>query len=73
MTDHNNEAPAKLITSAEVEQMRDLIKRADGRLILMEQSPGNNYHWTKRVTDAKRDEWLEILDLAAMAARIRER
>lgn len=70
-----------MLTAQQIEAMRDKVKTGKGQLILMQQNPANyhywtkaNYHyWTKSVTAAEQDEWLELLDLAAMAARIRER
>lgn len=63
-----------MLTAQQIEAMREKIKpTAEGDLYLMDQNPGDNYRWSKNVVRADRDEWLELLDLAAMAARIRER
>lgn len=70
-----------MLTATQIEEIRDKIKPhtatneapKDTRLILMAQEPSNHYHWTRYVVSQSPAEWLEILDLAAMAARIRER
>lgn len=62
-----------MLTSQQIEAMREKVQNADGRLILMQQNPADYHHWSKSVVREERDHWLEILDLAAMAARIRER
>lgn len=62
-----------MLTAQQIEAMRDKVKTGKGQLILMQQNPANYHYWTKSVTAAEQDEWLELLDLAAMAARIRER
>lgn len=65
-----------MLTAAQIEAMRALVVRANPNLELMEQNdrelPTDPITYT-RVVMAKRDQWNEILDLAAMAARIRER
>lgn len=63
-----------MLTSTDIEAMREKVKKAsEGDLYLMDQNPGDHYHWSKAVTKFDRDELVELLDLAAMAARIRER
>lgn len=62
-----------MLTATQIEAMRDKVKAANGPLILMAQDPANYHHWTKGVANATQADWLEVLDLAVMAARIRER
>lgn len=62
-----------MLTAQQIEAMRDNINASDGRLILMQQNPADYHHWSKAVAKAEKEQWLELLDLAAMAARIRER
>ena len=62
-----------MLTSSDIEAMRDHIKdnRAE-RLSVVEFGAQFSCGF-EVIAQATRDEWLEILDLAAMAARIRER
>lgn len=65
-----------MLTSKTIEAMRALVVRAQPTLELMEQNERElptDPITHQRVVHATRDHWLEILDLAAMAARIRER
>lgn len=65
-----------MLTAAEIEAIRDKVKAVkpeDATLFLVEQNPSDNHSFTKGVTQMRRFTWIEILDLAAMAARIRER
>lgn len=54
----------------DIERLKDMrakIANADGRLVLMAQNPANNFHWSKSVCAADRDDWLQILDLMLAA------
>lgn len=62
-----------MLTAATIEAMREQVRAGKGNLILMVQNPANYHYWSKAVASAEQEQWLEILDLAAMAARIRER
>ena len=60
-----------LVSLDKIRAAKDAIAKSDGRLVLMAQNPANNHHWSKSVTMMERDEWLQILALADLAARIR--
>lgn len=62
-----------MLTTTQIEEMRDKVKGSSGELILMAQDPAHHHHWIKGVARAEQQQWLEVLDLALMAARIRER
>lgn len=62
-----------MLTATQIEAMREKVKAGHGRMMLHQQERWGNHNFADRVTEGERDEWLEILDLAAMAARIRER
>lgn len=66
-----------MLTSRQIEEIREKVKRAPGWLRLVSQrertTPDAPEVWDQMHTMQRRDDWMEILDLAAMAARIRER
>lgn len=58
-----------MLTSQQIEAMRALIVRSGPNLYLMRSDQMQD----RKVVGASREQWSEIFDLAAMAARIRER
>lgn len=66
-----------MLTCAEIEAMREKVRKGEPRdeqqLYVMTQNPANHHHWSKSIMGVTQAQLVEILDLAAMAARIRER
>ena len=56
------------------EEIQDLIRRvrkSSGMLKVMQQSPSDNYHWSAEVAGYTREDFEDLLALAAIGAELR--
>ena len=60
-----------MLTAKQIEMKRNQVRTLDRQPLVLARSDTNS--GLTPYLHGTRDEWLEILDLAAMAARIRER
>lgn len=61
-----------MVRAHDIERLRDSIREAKGMLILHAQNAYDNHHWSRTVCESRREDWLDIIELALMAATLRD-